>query len=196
MLQIEQLEQDISDLQQARAGRKEQEAAVFKGLKNAIIEGDVVGGTCVNRGCVPSKALLAVSGRMRELQSEHHTKALGMQVDESILAMYRNLMSEELFLNVQLCIYYDAFPGVKFISLHFYIPFVFVDAPLIATGRAPFINGLGLEDVCILVFKCQGFASGNINEQCADQVKSNNKEYRHRLDWNNSIRTDCAILVH
>lgn len=54
--------------------------AVEKGLKTAIIEGDVVGGTCVNRGCVPSKALLAVSGRMRELQSEHHLKALGLQV--------------------------------------------------------------------------------------------------------------------
>ncbi|KAF5738759.1 dihydrolipoyl dehydrogenase 2 chloroplastic [Tripterygium wilfordii] len=54
--------------------------AVEKGLITAIIEGDVVGGTCVNRGCVPSKALLAVSGRMRELQSEHHMKALGLQV--------------------------------------------------------------------------------------------------------------------
>lgn len=54
--------------------------AVEKGLKTAIIEGDVIGGTCVNRGCVPSKALLAVSGRMRELQSEHHLKAMGIQV--------------------------------------------------------------------------------------------------------------------
>ncbi|KAJ9546402.1 hypothetical protein OSB04_018945 [Centaurea solstitialis] len=54
--------------------------AVEKGLKTAIIEGDVIGGTCVNRGCVPSKALLAVSGRMRELQDEHHLKALGLQV--------------------------------------------------------------------------------------------------------------------
>lgn len=43
----------------------------------------MVGGTCVNRGCVPSKALLAVSGRMRELQSEHHMKALGLQVIEA-----------------------------------------------------------------------------------------------------------------
>ncbi|CAI5975542.1 unnamed protein product [Closterium sp. NIES-64] len=50
------------------------------GLKTAIIEGDVVGGTCVNRGCVPSKALLAVSGRMRELKDEHHLKSLGIQV--------------------------------------------------------------------------------------------------------------------
>ncbi|XP_057475566.1 dihydrolipoyl dehydrogenase 2, chloroplastic-like isoform X2 [Actinidia eriantha] len=54
--------------------------AVEKGLKTAIIEGDVIGGTCVNRGCVPSKALLAVSGRMRELQNDHHLKALGLQV--------------------------------------------------------------------------------------------------------------------
>ncbi|KAJ1383280.1 Pyridine nucleotide-disulfide oxidoreductase, class I [Sesbania bispinosa] len=54
--------------------------AVEKGLKTAIVEGDVVGGTCVNRGCVPSKALLAVSGRMRELQSDHHLKSLGLQV--------------------------------------------------------------------------------------------------------------------
>ncbi|XP_019080360.1 dihydrolipoyl dehydrogenase 2, chloroplastic isoform X3 [Vitis vinifera] len=54
--------------------------AVEKGWKTAIIEGDVVGGTCVNRGCVPSKALLAVSGRMRDLQDEHHMKAFGLQV--------------------------------------------------------------------------------------------------------------------
>ncbi|KVH87997.1 hypothetical protein Ccrd_024619 [Cynara cardunculus var. scolymus] len=50
------------------------------GLKTAIIEGDVVGGTYVNRGCVSSKALLAVSGRMRELQNEHHMKSFGLQV--------------------------------------------------------------------------------------------------------------------
>ncbi|CAL9191033.1 unnamed protein product [Musa hybrid cultivar] len=54
--------------------------AVEKGLKTTIIEGDIVGGTCVNGGCVPSKALLAVSGRMRELHDEHHLKALGLQV--------------------------------------------------------------------------------------------------------------------
>uniref|UniRef100_A0A7N0UIJ5 Dihydrolipoyl dehydrogenase n=1 Tax=Kalanchoe fedtschenkoi TaxID=63787 RepID=A0A7N0UIJ5_KALFE len=54
--------------------------AVEKGLKTAIIEGDVIGGTCVNRGCVPSKALLAVSGRMRELQNEPHMKSFGLQV--------------------------------------------------------------------------------------------------------------------
>lgn len=34
----------------------------------------------MNWGCVPSKTLLAVSGRMRELQDEHHMKAFGLQV--------------------------------------------------------------------------------------------------------------------
>ena len=56
----------------------------LQGLKTTIIEGDIVGGTCVNRGCVPSKALLAVSGRMRELHDEHHLKALGLQVSSFI----------------------------------------------------------------------------------------------------------------
>ena len=38
-----------------------------------------MGGTCVNRGCVPSKALLAASGRVREMQDEAHLKSLGIQ---------------------------------------------------------------------------------------------------------------------
>lgn len=32
------------------------------GLKTAVLTGYDVGGTCVNRGCVPSKALLAAAG--------------------------------------------------------------------------------------------------------------------------------------
>ena len=46
--------------------------AADKGLKTAIIESREMGGTCVNRGCVPSKALLAASGRVRELLSLIH----------------------------------------------------------------------------------------------------------------------------
>ena len=34
----------------------------------------------MNRGCVPSKALLAASGRIREMQNEMHLKAMGIQV--------------------------------------------------------------------------------------------------------------------
>lgn len=54
--------------------------AVECGLKTAIIEAADMGGTCVNRGCIPSKALLAASGRVREMQDADHLKALGIEV--------------------------------------------------------------------------------------------------------------------
>lgn len=54
--------------------------AVSCGLKTAIIEAADMGGTCVNRGCIPSKALLAAAGRVRELRNTHHLKSLGIQV--------------------------------------------------------------------------------------------------------------------
>jgi dihydrolipoamide dehydrogenase len=54
--------------------------AVSCGLKTAIVEAAEVGGTCVNRGCIPSKALLAASGRVRELRQAQHLQALGIQV--------------------------------------------------------------------------------------------------------------------
>jgi dihydrolipoamide dehydrogenase len=54
--------------------------AVACGLKTAIIEASEMGGTCVNRGCVPSKALLAASGKVRELRNAHHLKSLGIQI--------------------------------------------------------------------------------------------------------------------
>ena len=52
----------------------------MQGLKTAIVEGHDIGGTCVNRGCVPSKALLAASGRVREMQNQMHLKSMGIQV--------------------------------------------------------------------------------------------------------------------
>lgn len=56
--------------------------AVDCGLKTAIIEAADMGGTCVNRGCIPSKALLAASGRVRELRDQHHLKSLGIQLGQ------------------------------------------------------------------------------------------------------------------
>lgn len=56
--------------------------AVSHGLKTAIVEAGDMGGTCVNRGCIPSKALLAASGRVRELRNAHHLKTLGIQIGE------------------------------------------------------------------------------------------------------------------
>jgi dihydrolipoamide dehydrogenase len=56
--------------------------AVECGLKTAIVESHDMGGTCVNRGCIPSKALLAASGRVRELRDDHHLKSLGIQLQQ------------------------------------------------------------------------------------------------------------------
>ena len=69
--------------------------AVSCGLKTAIIEEADMGGTCVNRGCIPSKALLAASGKVRELRNAHHLKSLGIQVsgvefDRSAIANHAN----------------------------------------------------------------------------------------------------------
>ncbi len=57
--------------------------AVESGLKVAVLDGNDVGGTCVNRGCVPSKALLAASGRIRDFRDEHHLKQLGITARQS-----------------------------------------------------------------------------------------------------------------
>ncbi len=56
--------------------------AVSSGLRTAIIEAGDMGGTCVNRGCIPSKALLAAAGRVRELKDAHHLKSLGIQLGD------------------------------------------------------------------------------------------------------------------
>lgn len=58
--------------------------AVSRGLNVAVCAGQDVGGTCVNRGCVPSKALLAASGRVREMSDQKHLAALGVHVNGDV----------------------------------------------------------------------------------------------------------------
>merc|ERR1719310_175125 len=71
-----------------------------QGLKTCVLSGGDVGGTCVNRGCVPSKALLAASGRVRAMQDDKHLAALGISVGgevtyerEKVAAHANNLAS-------------------------------------------------------------------------------------------------------
>ena len=74
--------------------------AVSKGMKVAVVAGEDVGGTCVNRGCVPSKALLAASGRVREIGNTDHLAAMGIQTNgvsydrEKVAAHANNLASK------------------------------------------------------------------------------------------------------
>lgn len=53
-------------------------------LNTAVFAGGDVGGTCVNRGCVPSKALLAASGRVREMRNAEHLASMGVKVEGSV----------------------------------------------------------------------------------------------------------------
>jgi len=69
-----------------------------QGLKTAVFSGGDVGGTCVNRGCVPSKALLAASGRVRDMRDSAHLESMGITVEgevtydrEGIAAHAKNL---------------------------------------------------------------------------------------------------------
>ncbi|KAK8498031.1 hypothetical protein V6N12_009292 [Hibiscus sabdariffa] len=121
--------------------------AVDKGLKTAIIEGDVVGGTCVNRGCVPSKALLAVSGRMRELQSEHHMKALGLQAvadhANNLASKIRNNLTNSMkALGVDILTGFGTIVGpqkVKYGKVGSTDTLVTAKDIIIATGSVPFV---------------------------------------------------------
>jgi len=62
----------------ASAGFDAAKHAADHGLRTAIIESRDMEGTCVNRGCVPSKALLAASGRVRELADAEHLAGFGI----------------------------------------------------------------------------------------------------------------------
>jgi len=55
-----------------------------QGLSTGVFAGGDVGGTCVNRGCVPSKALLAASGRVREMRDAPHLESLGIEVEGEV----------------------------------------------------------------------------------------------------------------
>ncbi|KAK8938073.1 hypothetical protein KSP40_PGU019378 [Platanthera guangdongensis] len=130
--------------------------AVENGLKTAIIEGDVIGGTCVNRGCVPSKALLAVSGRIHELQSEDHLKSMGLQVsnhsyDRQSVADHANNLASKIRSNLTnslKALGVDILTGVgtivgtqkvKYGKIGFSDKEVTARNILIATGSVPFV---------------------------------------------------------
>ncbi|XP_077216518.1 dihydrolipoyl dehydrogenase 1, chloroplastic-like [Tasmannia lanceolata] len=142
--------------------------AVEKGLKTAIIEGDVVGGTCVNRGCVPSKALLAVSGRMRELQNEHHLKALGLQVaaagyERQAVADHANNLASKIrgnLTNSMKAMGVDILTGVgtilgpqkvKYGKVGFSDTVITAKNIIIATGSIPFVpNGIEVDGKTVI----------------------------------------------
>jgi dihydrolipoamide dehydrogenase len=57
-------------------------AAGKKGLKTAVVEMDKVGGTCLQRGCVPSKALLHTAKFLKQLKNASKS---GIKIDNYTL---------------------------------------------------------------------------------------------------------------
>ncbi|MDI6765111.1 MAG: FAD-dependent oxidoreductase, partial [Thermodesulfobacteriota bacterium] len=49
------------------------------GAKPILIEKDRIGGTCLNRGCIPTKALLHDAGILRSLRSSHIFQTLSVE---------------------------------------------------------------------------------------------------------------------
>ena len=64
------------------------EAAIYaakKGAEVTLIEKDKVGGTCLNRGCIPTKALLACAEVYETVQE---SRAFGILMDGEVTADY------------------------------------------------------------------------------------------------------------
>lgn len=58
------------------------EEALKSGLKCALIEKDKFGGTCLTRGCIPTKVMVSVADAIREMNN--HSK-IGIQVEKSFV---------------------------------------------------------------------------------------------------------------
>jgi dihydrolipoamide dehydrogenase len=55
--------------------------AAQRGLDATLVERDAYGGTCLNRGCIPSKALVSVAGLAHDAG---HAEAMGVHADPAV----------------------------------------------------------------------------------------------------------------
>ena len=53
------------------------------GLKTTIVEADRLGGTCLIRGCIPSKALIHVAGKFEAMREHVGAGKLGIRLDSA-----------------------------------------------------------------------------------------------------------------
>src|ERR1700757_1137871 len=52
------------------------------GLDTVIVEGDRLGGTCLIRGCIPSKAIIHVASKFEEMQHATGKGSLGISIKQ------------------------------------------------------------------------------------------------------------------
>lgn len=137
-------------------GTKISTPAARMGLKAAIIEKDRLGGTCLNRGCIPSKMLIhpaEVAHQMMDAD-RYHLRSKGFELDfaslvaetsrtidaesDSILPMYRNLDNLHYYHGAAV------FTGPRTVRVRDFT--LSADQVYIATGSRPYIPSVpGLE---------------------------------------------------
>jgi len=71
------------------------------GAKVLLIEKDQLGGTCLNRGCIPTKAMLADAKRFELLRSSSVIKADGLRIDMEKLVERKNGVVKRLLRGVE-----------------------------------------------------------------------------------------------
>lgn len=87
------------------------DAAIKKGLQVAIIEKAKWGGTCLTRGCIPTKVMVTVANAVREIEDYHK---IGIQVDKPSIDW--DVMSKRVWQKIDeskgIVTYYQAFDNV------------------------------------------------------------------------------------
>ena len=68
------------------------------GLSTAVIESEDIGGTCLNRGCIPTKAMLHASSLLREIRESERfgISVKDVDIDYGKLTDYRKDSVEKL----------------------------------------------------------------------------------------------------
>ncbi|MGN0706110.1 MAG: dihydrolipoyl dehydrogenase [Lentihominibacter sp.] len=78
--------------------------AAKAGMNTAIVENIRVGGTCLNRGCIPAKAMIHASSLYEEMHSEAELvgiKADGISYDYSKIVDYKQGTTDELVAGIE-----------------------------------------------------------------------------------------------
>lgn len=70
------------------------DAAIDAGLKIAICERGKFGGTCLTRGCIPTKVLATVANKINDLK---HLAKIGINIDLESLEINQTLIKERVF---------------------------------------------------------------------------------------------------
>ncbi len=59
-----------------------------RGMKTALVEKDQLGGTCLNRGCIPTKTLIHISDLIRDISGEKEAGIVKGKVSCDLPALY------------------------------------------------------------------------------------------------------------